>query len=130
MAIEVTPNEVAALLTEVAAADAFIAFKATRWDAQAAGYHDFFGQITQRFVDPLLDAAGVRPGARVLDVASGPGYVTARAAERGASVVGVDIAESMLAVARASYPELDFRLGNAEALPFPNGSFDAVVGNS
>lgn len=44
----------------------------------------FFGQITQRFVDPLLDAAGVRPGARVLDVASGPGYVTARAAERGA----------------------------------------------
>lgn len=45
-------------------------------------------------------------------------------------MVGVDIAESMLAVARASYPELDFRLGNAEALPVPNGSFDAVVGNS
>ncbi len=110
-------------------ADEFNAFEAAGWRAHAAGYHEFFGQITPRLVEPLLDAAGVRPGARVLDVASGPGYVTAEAAERGASVVGLDIAETMLALARDSYPQLDFRLGDAEALPFPDGSFDAVTGS-
>jgi SAM-dependent methyltransferase len=66
---------------------------------------------------------------RVLDVAAGPGYVAARAAERGASVVGVDIAEAMVSLARRLHPRLDFREGNAEALAFPDGSFDAVVGN-
>ena len=110
-------------------ADEFNAFEAAGWRAHAAGYDDFFGQITPRLVEPLLDAAGVDPSARVLDVASGPGYVTAGAAERGASVVGVDIAETMLAMARERHPRLDFRLGDAEALPFPDGSFDAVTGN-
>ena len=110
-------------------ADEFNAFEAAGWRAHAAGYDDFFGQITPRLVEPLLDAAGVGPSARVLDVASGPGYVTAGAAERGASVVGVDVAETMLAMARERHPRLDFRLGDAEALPFPGGSFDAVTGN-
>jgi SAM-dependent methyltransferase len=65
----------------------------------------------------------------VLDVASGPGFVSAAVAERGASVVGVDIAEAMVAVARQRHPELEFRHGSAEALPFPDGSFDALVAN-
>jgi ubiquinone/menaquinone biosynthesis C-methylase UbiE len=109
-------------------ADAFNAFEEAGWQKQAAGY-DFFGRITTRLVEPLLDACDVGPGARVLDVATGPGYVAARAAERGASVVGVDIAEAMLARARRLQPQLDFRHGNAEALPFSDGSFDAVVAN-
>jgi SAM-dependent methyltransferase len=87
------------------------------------------GPITTRLVGPLLDAAAVDRGARVLDVASGPGYVAAAAAERGASVIGVDIAEGMLSLARRLQPQLDFRFGNAEALPFPDASFDAVVAN-
>jgi ubiquinone/menaquinone biosynthesis C-methylase UbiE len=109
--------------------DAFNAFEAAGWQRQADGYEDFFGPITTRLVEPLLDAADVGSGARLLDVASGPGYVAARAAERGASVVGVDIAEAMIARARRLHPELEFRSGNAEALPFADGSFDAVVGN-
>ena len=110
-------------------ADAFNAFEAAGWEQRAAGYEDFFGRITTRLVDPLLDAAGVRHGTRVLDVASGPGYVAAKAAERGAAVVAVDNAEAMIAVARRLHPRLEFRHGNAEALPLPDGSFDAVVGN-
>jgi SAM-dependent methyltransferase len=110
-------------------ADAFNAFEAAGWQRQAAGYDEFFGPITTRLVAPLLDAAEVGRGARVLDVASGPGYVAAKAAEREASVVGVDIAEAMISLARRLHPQLEFRSGNAEALPFPDGSFDAVVGN-
>src|SRR3954451_1698920 len=110
-------------------ADAFNAFEAAGWEQQVSGYEDFFGPITTRLVGPLLDAAEVDRGARVLDVASGPGYVAAAAAGRGAFVIGVDIAEEMISLARRLHPQLDFRVGNAQALPFADGSFDAVVAN-
>jgi hypothetical protein len=51
-------------------ADAFNAFEAAGWEKQAAGYEDFFGQVTVRLVDPLLDAAEVGAGERVLDAAA------------------------------------------------------------
>jgi SAM-dependent methyltransferase len=80
-------------------------------------------------VDPLLDDAAVAPGSRTLDLATGPGYVAARAAERGASVVGVDLAEAMISLARRLHPGLDFRRADVHDLPFGEASFDAVVGN-
>jgi SAM-dependent methyltransferase len=109
--------------------DAFNAFEATGWEERAAGYDHFFGGITGELVDPLLDAASVGAGTSVLDLATGPGYVAARAAERGASVVGVDIAGTMLSLARRMHPGLDFRKADAHELPFDEASFDAVVGN-
>jgi SAM-dependent methyltransferase len=109
--------------------DAFNAFEAAGWEERPAGYDDFFGAITTRVVGPLLDAAAVGPGTRVLDVATGPGYVAAEAAARGAFVLGVDVAESMLALARRLHPELEFRSGDAEALWCRDGMFDAVVAN-
>lgn len=99
------------------------------WDAKASGYGDFLGQVTGRLVEPLLDAVSARDGVRLLDVASGPGYAAARAAERGASVVGVDISNEMVALASALHPELDFQVADAQALPFADASFDAVVAN-
>jgi SAM-dependent methyltransferase len=110
-------------------ADAFNAFEVAGWEQQVAGYDRFFGAITTRLVGPLLDAAAIGAGTRVLDAASGPGYVAAGAAERDASVIGADVAEGMLALARRLHPELAFRPGNAEALPFGDESFDAVVAN-
>jgi ubiquinone/menaquinone biosynthesis C-methylase UbiE len=110
-------------------ADAFNAFEAAGWEKQASGYQDFFGPITTRLVDPLLDAAGVGRGSRVLDVASGPGHVTARAARRGAVTIGLDVAEAMISLARGLHPSLEFRRGNVEELPFADRSFDAIVGN-
>ena len=109
--------------------DAFNAFEARGWEDKAAGYDHFFAGITGRFVEPLLDAASVGPGTRMLDLATGPGYVAARAAERGASVVGVDVAEAMIALAGGLHPGLDFRQADVHELPFEAGSFDAVVGN-
>lgn len=110
-------------------ADAFNAFEATGWATAAAGYHRFFGPITSRVVDPLLDAASVGSGTRMLDVATGPGYVAAVAAERGASVVGLDVAPEMVALARGLHPGIEFHQGNAERPAFADASFDAVVGN-
>jgi SAM-dependent methyltransferase len=111
------------------AADEFKAFEAEGWSARARTYGDLSGAVTSRFAEPLLDAAGVRGGDRVLDVATGPGYVAERAAARGAKPLGVDIAEGMLAVARERLPGLEFRSADAEDLPFEDGSFEVVVGN-
>jgi SAM-dependent methyltransferase len=96
---------------------------------RASEYARFYSPITGRMVGPLLDAAGVRAGTRVLDVAAGPGCMTARAARRGAAVVGVDLDGSMVALARRRHPTLDFRQAAAEELPFEDASFDAVVAN-
>jgi ubiquinone/menaquinone biosynthesis C-methylase UbiE len=109
--------------------DAFDAFEAVSWEEKAAAYERFFGGIAARVVEPLLAAASVRVGTRVLDVATGPGWVAAQAAERGASVVGVDVAEAMITRARRAHPQLDFRRADAHELPFTDASFDAVVGN-
>jgi ubiquinone/menaquinone biosynthesis C-methylase UbiE len=107
--------------------DAFNAFEAAGWEQRAEGYHDFFGSVTTRVIEQLLDAAEVERGMRVLDVASGPGYVAAACAARGADVVGVDVASEMVSLARTLYPELDFRQADVERLPFADGSFDAVL---
>ena len=72
----------------------------------------------------LLDA---RPGERVLDIGCGDGALTSKIAEAGATVIGIDTSEAMLASARAL--QLDVRLIDAEHLPF-EGEFDAVFSNA
>jgi SAM-dependent methyltransferase len=107
----------------------FDAYEAAGWDQRATAYADFLGPVTARVAEPLLNAAHVGAGTRVVDVGSGPGQITAACAARGARAVGVDVAPGMVAHARASHPGLEFRLGGAYRLPVPDGSQDAVVGN-
>ena len=109
--------------------DAFNAFEASGWEKKAGGYDRLVGHVTSRFAGPLLDAADVTRGTRVLDVATGPGYVAAQAAERGASVVGADVAAAMVSLATRLHPGIEFREADVQELPFEGGSFDAVVGN-
>jgi SAM-dependent methyltransferase len=107
---------------------AFDAFEAEGWGTkEAVGYDALAGRVTSRLADPLLDAVGAGPGKRVLDIATGPGYVAARAAERGADSVGVDLSETMLAYARQRSPSVEFVRGDATDLPFPDNSFDAAI---
>ena len=75
-------------------------------------------------------AAAIRPGERVLDVACGTGALTLAAAERAGprgSVVGLDVNPAMLAVARRKPAAIDWCEAPAEALPFADAAFDAVV---
>ena len=109
--------------------DAFDQFEAEAWEQRADGYAGFWGALTGRLVEPLLDLAGVGPGTRVLDVASGPGYVAAEAARREATVWGVDVAEAMVTRASAEHPDVEFRRGDAQSLPFEDGAFETVVCN-
>ncbi|MEA2255725.1 MAG: hypothetical protein QOG35_1770 [Solirubrobacteraceae bacterium] len=106
---------------------AFKAFEAGAWGERAGGYERVTGDVTARVIPSLLDAAGVGPGARVLDVGCGTGAGTAAAAARGARATGVVLAEGILVVARRRHPALRFVAGDAEALPFADGDFDAVV---
>ena len=109
--------------------DAFDEFEASAWEERVEGYAGFFGAVTGRLVEPLLDAAHVGQDTRVLDIATGPGYVAAEAAGRGARVWGVDVAEAMVARAQAEHPGVEFMRADAQSLPFQDGAFDAVVGN-
>lgn len=104
----------------------FGAFEHRGWERVAQPYHAYFGNLTIQSHGALLDALEVRRGVRFLDVASGPGYLAAAAAQRGADAVGVDFAESMVDQARRIYPTVAFRIGSAEDLPFPDESVDAV----
>ena len=97
------------------------------WTAKADAYVDYFGTATAQVASPLLDAAEVRRGMRLLDIASGPGYVAGAGSSRGADVVGVDFAPTMIEQARRRYPTARFEQGDAEALVFEEGAFDAVT---
>jgi ubiquinone/menaquinone biosynthesis C-methylase UbiE len=109
--------------------ETFNAFEAAGWETRASDYDRFFRALTSRLADPLLDAVGATAGMRLLDIASGPGYVAGRAAERGLAAVGVDIAEAMVDLARRMYPKAEFRRADAQSLPFDDAAFDAVVSN-
>jgi SAM-dependent methyltransferase len=104
-------------------------FEQAGWESVSLEYEKAFSSLTTQSIGPLLDGARVGKNTRVLDVASGPGYAAAAAVERGAQAVGVDFSSAMVALAKQSYPHIDFRQGDAEALPFPDGGFDAVVMN-
>jgi len=94
-------------------------------------YDEFFvPALFSRWGPVVAEAADIRPGERVLDVACGTGALTLAAAERvgpGGSVVGLDVNPEMLAVARRKPTAIEWIEGRAEAMPLPNSSFDAVV---
>jgi SAM-dependent methyltransferase len=90
----------------------------------------FVPALFARWGPVVAGAAGIRPGDRVLDVACGTGALTLAAAERAGpsgAVTGLDPNPAMLAVARAKPGAVDWRDGAAEALPFEDATFDAVV---
>jgi SAM-dependent methyltransferase len=105
------------------------AFEHASWQRVAADYGDTFAAATRGFIEALLDAAHVSADTRVLDVCCGPGFVAGAAATRGAVTACVDFSSAMLGIARAAQPRVAFSQGDAEALPYADGSFDAVVAN-
>jgi SAM-dependent methyltransferase len=79
----------------------------------------------------LVEAAGIGPGDRVLDLAAGSGNVALPAARTGADVVASDLTPELLEIGRRRAEEagvtLTWEVGDAEALPYADGTFDAVL---
>ena len=103
---------------------------ATMWGQGGKDYDDVSFAISDalKHAGQRLDP---RQGDRVLDVATGTGWSARNAARFGAEVTGVDIAEELLAAARELSahvrPPIEFRLADAERLPFGDGAFDGVI---
>ncbi len=109
--------------------EAFREFERTGWNGAAGEYNDLFGVITAQAVPSLLDAVDAQFGTRLLDLACGTGVVSAGALMRGCTVVGADFAPDMLAQASRRWPGAEFRLCDAEDMPFEDARFDAVASN-
>ena len=97
------------------------------WDCKAGDWDDTLGTVTPQAIGRLLDAVGAAPGIRLLDLACGTGALAAEAARRGAEATGMDFAPTMIAEANRRHPGLAFRVGDAEAIPLPDASLDAVT---
>ena len=110
-------------------ARAFTAFERMAHDRIAKTYAEHFAPLTSLALEPLLDAAGVAPGRRVLDVATGPGVAAAAAHARGATVTGVDVSPGMIALAVSAHPAINFQAAEVTALPFPDAAFETVICN-
>src|SRR5689334_7074917 len=97
-----------------------------QWAGKAAAYLDSFASLCAHTAGPLLDAAAVGEGVRVLDVGTGTGTVAALACSRAAKVTAVDAEPSMIEIARRRASEAETHLAVLPQLPFPDGCFDAV----
>ena len=109
--------------------DDFARFQHKGWQRVADKYDSVWSPLTRQFIPSLLADARVSPGMLTLDVACGPGYVSAAAKQLGAVPTGVDFSGKMIAIAKRMFPEIRFTQGDAHDLPFEDGSFDRVLMN-
>lgn len=98
----------------------------------AAGDYDRIAQGILAVSDHVVRSGRIRAGERVLDVACGTGNTALMARARGAAVTGLDLTPELLAVAQKraadeGYGDITWKVGDAEDLPFSDGSFDVVV---
>jgi ubiquinone/menaquinone biosynthesis C-methylase UbiE len=102
------------------------------WNSAGGGYDEISRSIADA-IEHAVTRLEATAGERVLDLATGTGWASRVTAQRSpdAFVTGVDIADRMLEHARVTAAKhrlaIDYRLGDAEKLPFPDGELDAVV---
>jgi ubiquinone/menaquinone biosynthesis C-methylase UbiE len=114
------------------ALDPLAEFKSKQKETWARGSFGDVAVFTAQPAGHLVRFAGIRAGQSVLDVGTGTGVVAITAARRGATVTGLDLTPEMLEQARQSAPiaglnSITWKEGDAESLPFPDASFDAVL---
>jgi ubiquinone/menaquinone biosynthesis C-methylase UbiE len=109
--------------------DEFTRFEHEGWERVATKYDSVWSSLTVQFIPHLIDAAQVQPAMSILDVACGPGYVSAGAQKLGANPTGMDFSKRMVEIARTMFPGINFIEGDAHQLPFADANFDRVLMN-
>ena len=103
-------------------------FEYDGWQKSVNAYNQYFGKLTSQVIPTLLDSVISDNTKKIIDIATGPGYVANAASERGILVYGIDFSEEMLELAN-KHSKGTFSLGDAENISFENNSFDAAVMN-
>jgi ubiquinone/menaquinone biosynthesis C-methylase UbiE len=96
------------------------------WSERAPDFAYLYEPCGRPTYQTTFDRLGLTAGATLLDVACGAGYAAMMAAERGATVAGIDAAERLIDIARARVPAGDFRVTDMRVLPFASETFDFV----
>jgi SAM-dependent methyltransferase len=97
------------------------------WGARAADWATNEEQQVPTY-EEAIRRVGIEPGQLVLDIGCGTGVFLRLAAERGAKPFGLDASETLLEIARSHLPDADLRLGEMQALPYDDDTFDLVTG--
>ncbi len=100
------------------------------WNSGGASYEDISRGIADSIEHCVL-RLNPQANERILDLATGTGWTSRLVARRGAKVIGVDIGSDLIATAaeraKAENLDIEYRIGDAEKLPFADASFDAVI---
>jgi ubiquinone/menaquinone biosynthesis C-methylase UbiE len=100
------------------------------WSSGGAAYDEISRQIASA-LEHCVRRLDPKPGERILDLATGTGWTSRLLAARGAKTTGVDIAADLIAAAKMNGQlhglAIDYEIGDAEQLRFPDASFDAVI---
>jgi SAM-dependent methyltransferase len=103
---------------------------AATWGSGGTAY-DKISETIADSIEHVLNLLDVRAGEKVLDLATGTGWTARRLAQKGASVIGVDIGEGVIAAARdlakAAGLDIDFRVGDAEKVDLPDAAYDVIT---
>jgi len=99
---------------------------AATWGSAGTTY-DKVSETIADALEHVVTRVAPQPGERCLDIATGTGWTARRIKARGADVVGVDIGAGVIDAAKKLAPEIEFRVGDAEQLDFPDGTFDVVT---
>ena len=86
------------------------------WQRVADKYDTVWSSLTRQFIPHLISAGQVSPGMCVLDVACGPGYVSAALKDMGAVPTGIDFSQNMIGIAKTMFPDISFLQGDAQDL--------------
>jgi SAM-dependent methyltransferase len=97
------------------------------WNLTVDVYDRSWLSVLARYTEGCVERARVKPGDRVLDVATGPGTAALLAAERGARVVGIDISDAFVDAARRRAPNVTFERSEMESLRAADASMDVVL---
>jgi SAM-dependent methyltransferase len=98
------------------------------WGTRAKDWANLQEPCCRPVYEAVLKRCAVSKATDYLDAGCGAGMAVQMAAERGAAVTGIDASSPLLEIARSRVPNGDFRTGDLEALPYPDGVFDVATG--